>query len=40
MTKEQEKIQVRIREYKKSLDMVEPVKAIVTFPSPYGDYDF
>lgn len=29
MTKEQEKIQVRIREYKKSLDMVEPVKAIV-----------
>jgi hypothetical protein len=29
MTKEQEKLQVRIREYKKSLDMVEPVKAIV-----------
>ncbi len=29
MTKEQEKIQARIREYKKSLDMVEPVKAIV-----------
>lgn len=29
MTKEQEKIQIRIREYKKSLDMVEPVKAII-----------
>ena len=29
MTKEQEKLQSRIREYKKSLDMVEPVKAIV-----------
>ena len=26
--------------FNKSLDMVEPVKAIVKFPSPYGDYDF
>lgn len=29
MTKEQEKIQARIREFKKTLNVVEPVKAIV-----------